>query len=164
MSERLELKKKVEALLFATQGLTAKKIGEVLKIKEKEVISLLSELKNDYEKRESAFTIDNTGDVWKLTIMSEQVPLVKNLIPSEFPKSLLETLAVIAWKNPVNQSDVIKVRGNKAYNHIKFLENAGLISSKPLGKSRELRLTDKFYEYFNADPDEIKKKLDPGAR
>ena len=151
-----DLKRKIEAVLFATQGLTVKKICETIKTNEKRVLKALKELQSDYESRDTAFILANTGDLWKMTVHSEHVPLVKDLIPSEFPKSLLETLAVIAWKNPANQSDVVKVRGNKAYNHIKFLVDAELISSKPRGRSRELKLTDKFYEYFNANPDEIK--------
>jgi len=153
------LKKKIEALLFATQGLTVKKISDKLSINDKVALKSLKELRSDYEKRDSAFIISEAGDLWKLTVQSEHVDLVKDLIPSEFPKSLLETLAVIAWKSPANQSQVIKVRGNKAYNHIKYLESAGLIISKPKGRSRELKLTDKFYDYFNSDSKEIKDKL-----
>lgn len=157
MSENL--KKKIEALLFATQGLTVKKICETLKAKDKEVKKTLEELKKDYDQRDSAFIISNSADLWKLTVHSEHVPIVKDLIPSEFPKSLLETLAVIAWKNPANQSNIIKVRGNKAYDHIKYLVDAGLITSSPKGRTKELKLTDKFYDYFNADPKEISDAL-----
>lgn len=155
-----ELSKKIEALLFATQGLTVKKICEVLKSDENNVINVLNELKDNYKSRDSAFIITDIGELWKLTVQSEHVPLVKDLIPSEFPKSLLETLAVIAWKNPAIQGDVIKLRGNKAYDHIKYLEDAGLVGAKPKGRSRELKLTDKFYEYFNSDPQNVKKQFD----
>ncbi|MBD3312128.1 SMC-Scp complex subunit ScpB [archaeon] len=155
------LKQQVEALLFATQGLTVKKMCETLNNKPKNVLRALKKLREDYSKRDSAFIITNINDVWKLTVHSEHVPVVKDLIPSEFPKSLMETLAVIAWKNPADQSDVVKVRGNKAYNHIKQLEDYGLISSKPKGRTKELKLTDKFYEYFNAEPGEIKDKFKP---
>jgi len=154
-----DLKKKIEALLFATQGLSVNKISETLKAKEKKVIKSLKELEEDYQKRDSAFIISKAADTWKLTVHSEHVPIVKDLIPSEFPKSLLETLAVIAWKNPADQSNVIKVRGNKAYDHIKYLLDAGLISSSPKGRTKELKLTDKFYDYFNANKKEIKEAL-----
>jgi segregation and condensation protein B len=151
---------KIEALLFATQGLSVKRIAEKLNSDEVVVTKGLECLKKLYDERDSAFIISNEGEIWKLTVKSEHVPLVKDLIPSEFPKSLLETLAVIAWKNPANQSQVIKVRGNKAYSHIKCLEDSGLIISKPRGKSRELKLTDKFYDYFNTDTKEVKQLFD----
>jgi segregation and condensation protein B len=154
------LKEKIEALLFATQGLTIQKISEALTIDEKNVLKILESLKKDYENRDSAFIITNIGSNWKLTVKSQHVPVVKNLIPSEFPKSILETLAVIAWKNPAKQSDVIKIRGNKAYNHINKLENYGFLVTKPNGRTCELKLTDKFYDYFNAEPSEIKKSLE----
>ncbi len=153
------LKKKIEAMLFATQGLTINKISEALKEEQEKVMKAINELVNDYKKRDSAFTIINEGELWKLTVKSEHVPVVKNLIPSEYPKSLLETLAVIAWKNPTTQSYVIKIRGNKAYNHINYLEQAGMITTSKKGRSKEIKLTDKFYEYFNANPTEIKNSL-----
>lgn len=156
------LKQRVEALLFATQGLSVKKICETLNCKPKAVVQALESLKDDYSKRDSAFIVTNTNNVWKLTVHSEHVPVVKDLIPSEFPKSVMETLAVIAWKNPVEQSDVVKVRGNKAYNHIKQLEDYELISSSPKGRTKELRLTDRFYEYFNTEPGEVKDKFSKG--
>jgi len=155
-----ELKRKIEALLFATQGLTVKRISETLNAGSDEVLRALGDLKLDYGSRASAFIISDEGELWKLTVQSEHVNLVKDLIPSEFPKSILETLAMIAWKNPANQSDIIKLRGNKAYDHIKSLEDQGLIQAKPQGRSRELKLSDKFYDYFNAKPDDVKTKFD----
>ncbi len=157
MSE--SLKEKIEALLFAMQEMELKKIAEALNEKEDNVLKTLKELKEEYEKRKSAFIISEEGDIWKLTIRQQHVPLVKKILPSEFPKSLLETLAVIAWKNPTLQSEVIKIRGNKAYDHIKELEKRGFIISSAKGKTRELKLTQKFFEYFNISEKEIKNKL-----
>lgn len=162
-----ELKRKIEALLFATQGLTVKRISETLNAGSDEVLKALGDLKLDYGTRESAMIISDEGELWKLTVKSQHVNLVKDLIPSEFPKSILETLAVIVSKNPsnrsdivINQSDIIKLRGNKAYDHIKSLEDQGLIQAKPLGRSRELKLTDKFYDYFDSNPEDVKNKFD----
>jgi len=154
-----ELERKIEALLFATQGLTTARIAEKLGSDEASVVRALNGLMKVYDERDSAFIISQQADLWKLTVRTEHVNLVKDLIPSEFPKSLLETLGVIAWKNPVKQSDVIKLRGNKAYNHIKSLENIGFVASVPRGKSCELKLTDKFYDYFNSEPGDVKKNF-----
>ncbi|MFA5406036.1 MAG: SMC-Scp complex subunit ScpB [Candidatus Nanoarchaeia archaeon] len=154
-----DLKQQIEALLFATQGLNVHKIVEKLGSNDKLVIQALNELSDDYNSRDSAFIISQQADLWKLMVKTKHVELVKDLIPSEFPKSLLETLGMIAWKNPARQSDIIKLRGNKAYNHIKQLEDIGFLTSNPKGKSCELKLTDKFYDYFNAEPNEIKKIL-----
>lgn len=159
MSENL--KEKIEALLFATQGMTTDQICNKIKNDKKAVEQALEELEQEYNSRPSAFIVTRQGDIWKLTVKSAHVSLVKDLIPSEFPKSILETLAVIAWKNPALQSFVIKLRGNKAYDHIKFLENKELIKLKKKGRTNELVLTNKFFEYFNTTPDDIKNFVKP---
>jgi len=159
MSENL--KEKIEALLFATQGLSAEQICDKLKAGKQAVDKALNELVSDYDSRTSAFLVAKQGDLWKLTVKSSHVQLVKDLIPSEFPKSILETLAVIAWKNPALQSTIIKIRGNKAYDHIKLLERRELIKIRKKGKTNELILSDKFYEYFNTTKEEIKNMIPP---
>ena len=67
----------------------------------------------------------------------------------EFTKAEQETLAIIAYKQPVKQSIVIKIRGNKAYDHIKKFKDLGLLIIKPQGHTLILELSDDFYEYFN---------------
>jgi len=154
------LKTQIEALLFATQGLTIKQLCEKTGKVERDVLKALKELEKDYKERDSAFIITCDADVWKLTVKSNHVPLVKDLIPSEFPKSILETLAIIAYKNPALQSEVIKIRGNKAYDHIKELEKLEFIRLKKKGRTNEITLADKFYEYFQTTPEKVKEEFD----
>ena len=72
----------------------------------------------------------------------------------------METLSVIAWKNPALQSDIIKIRTNKAYKHIGELEEAGFIESIKHGRTKLLKLTKKFYDYFDLEGDkDIKEAL-----
>ena len=68
---------------------------------------------------------------------------------AEFVKSEQETLAIIAYKQPIKQSVIIKIRGNKAYDHIKKFADLGLIKKKKVGHTYELSLSDDFYDYFN---------------
>ena len=77
---------------------------------------------------------------------------------AEFNKTEQETLAVIAYKQPVKQSIIIKIRGNKAYEHIKkFIEN-GLVIGKKMGHTKELKLSNDFFEYFHLKDKELKEK------
>jgi len=68
---------------------------------------------------------------------------------SEFSKAEQETLAIIAFKQPIKQSIIIKIRGNKAYDHIKRFTELGLLKKKKTGHTYELKLNDDFYDYFN---------------
>ena len=77
---------------------------------------------------------------------------------SELDRPTQETLAIIAYKNPALQSDVIKVRGNKAYDHIKFLKGDNFITSEKNGRTRLLKLTQKFFDYFDVVEDSLKLK------
>jgi segregation and condensation protein B len=70
---------------------------------------------------------------------------------AEFSKAEQETLAIIAFKHPIKQSVIIKIRGNKAYDHIKKFMELGLIKKKKMGHTYDLSLTESFYDYFNVN-------------
>ena len=70
---------------------------------------------------------------------------------TEFAKAEQETLAIIAYKQPIKQSVIIKIRGNKAYDHVKKFFDLGLIKKKKTGHTYELSLSDEFYDYFNIE-------------
>ena len=78
---------------------------------------------------------------------------------TELDKPLMQTLAVIAWKYPVLQADVIKIRHNKAYDHLKQLEELGFVSRQVFGRTRKLTLTPKFFEYFDLPSEEQAKEV-----
>jgi len=95
----------------------------------------------------------------KLTIKKEYLYLTEKLLSDcEFDMPTQETLAVVAYKNPVLQCDVIKMRGNKAYDHIKLLKDEGFVLSEKSGRTRLLKLAPKFFDYFDVVEDTIKPK------
>jgi segregation and condensation protein B len=65
----------------------------------------------------------------------------------------LKTLSFIALKQPVTQSYVVRVRGKLAYQHVKQLENLELVSESKLGRTKVLKTTRTFADYFNLSPD-----------
>jgi len=77
---------------------------------------------------------------------------------SEFSKSEQETLAIIAYKQPIKQSVLIRIRSNKAYDHIKKFSDLGLIKKKRMGHTYDLSLSDDFYDYFNVQDKNFKLK------
>jgi len=68
---------------------------------------------------------------------------------SEFTKAEQETLAIIAFKQPIKQSVITKIRGNKSYDHVKKFSDLGLIKKKKEGHTHILTLSDDFYDYFS---------------
>jgi len=91
--------------------------------------------------------------MWKMDVKPEFSGVVNRIAGgnSEFTKAEQETLAIIAYKNPIKQSVVIKIRGNKAYDHIKKFSDLGLIRKKKEGHTYILELSDDFYDYFNIE-------------
>lgn len=147
----------IEALLFATPtGLRAEEISQKIGIPPASCESLLKTLQK--EKSGSAVEIVFEGGGWRMRIRRDLADNVRNMvsIESEFDSSIVKTLAVIALKAPVKQSEVIKLRGNKAYDHILKLEEFGFISSKPHSRTKLLSIRQKFYDYFDIKKGEEK--------
>lgn len=149
--DQVELKNKIEAILFASGGkVEVDRISNLCKADAKEVLEMLNLLKNDYETKNSPLMVVEEGSAWKLTVREKYLPLVQKIMPElELGKSILETLAIIAWKQPLLQSDLIKARTNKAYDHISQLEESGFITKEKSGRTYIIKGTKKLYDYFD---------------
>lgn len=150
-SRDIENMKKVEAALFISGKFLSKQ--ELVALTDLNPILLDQALSKLADKYDDGFSIEivNKGDLWKMDIRKDYVDIVNRLATgnNEFSKAEQETLAVIAHKQPITQSKIIHIRGNKAYDHIhRFLE-LGLIKSKKAGRTKDLSLSDDFYDYFN---------------
>jgi len=143
--------KKVEAALFiAGRFLTLQELVMLTDINPlmiKEILEKLIEKYND----NSGIEIIEKGEGWKMDVRQEHVSMINKLATgsAEFTKAEQETLAVIAYKQPVKQSVIIKIRGNKSYDHIKHFIDIGLVQAKKAGRTKELKLSDDFFEYFH---------------
>ncbi len=146
-----ELKAKIESVLYCIpDGVTVDALANKLNLGLKaDVGKLLRELQKEYETRKGAIQLIQDGSRWKFSIPNEHTSLVLDAALPEFDKSILETLAYIGWRGGSRQCDVVRVRSNKAYNHIKLLIEKGFIESHKSGLSKWLQPTKKFYEYFN---------------
>ena len=150
-SEReIENLRKVEAALFIA--------GRFLSLKELVTLTdvnpiLLRKTLDDLSDKYKDFGVDiiRKDDLWKMDVAQEFVEMVNKLATgsSEFTRAEQETLAIIAYKQPVKQSVVVRIRGNKAYEHVKNFVSQGLINKKKAGHTAELTLTDEFHDYFH---------------
>jgi segregation and condensation protein B len=152
-----DFKKEIEAILFsAGRAVRIQELQLLLNLKNPGLIrESVREIISEYEVRDSPLMIVEEGEGWKLTVKEKFLPMVQRINPhTELSKTILETLSVIAWKQPALQSDVIKIRTNKAYEHIDELERLGFVSKERHGRSFLLKVTQKFLDYFdlpNAD-------------
>jgi segregation and condensation protein B len=92
-----------------------------------------------------------------MDVSTEYANMVNKLATgaSEFTKAEQESLAIIAYKQPMKQSVLVKIRGNKSYDHIKRFSELGLIVKKRSGHTWDLSLSDSFYEYFHVHGGEL---------
>lgn len=148
-----EYKSRVEAILFAVgKYLDDEQIAQLCDIDKRKVKKVLEELKNDYDSRDNALMIVQEGYRWKINVREKYLSLVRKVVAdTELSKSIMETLAVIAWKTPVYQNEIVRIRGNKCYDHIEELVNTGFVTKDKKGRSYILKTTEKFYNYFDID-------------
>lgn len=152
-------KKKIEAILFTTgKFMDVEEIARVCGVGSVGYVKqVLEKLKKEYEEKDSSLQIVQERNKYRLNIKKEYGLLANKLVSSsEFDAPTTKTLAVIAYKQPVMQADVIKIRGNKAYDHIRQLKEDGLVTSEKSGRTRILKLTSKFYDYFDTAVDSVK--------
>lgn len=144
--------KKIEAALFlSARFLNLQELVLLTDINPLMLRELIEKLIEKYNKEDSAIEIVVKENMWKMDVAKEYVGMVNKLATgsSEFTKAEQETLAVIAYKQPVKQSVIINIRGNKAYDHIKHFIEVGLVVGKRAGHTKELNLSDDFFDYFH---------------
>ncbi|HIG93251.1 TPA: SMC-Scp complex subunit ScpB [Candidatus Woesearchaeota archaeon] len=150
--------KKVEAVLFAVgKEITAERVAVLCQLEVSQVEGILAHLVAEYAQQDHSLQLVRKELGWKLTVKDEFVPLVSSLVSStELEKPLMETLAVIAWKYPIVQSEIIKLRGSSSYEHMARLEELGFVEKGKHGRTFKVKLTRKFFEYFDLPSEEAK--------
>ena len=144
--------KKIEAALFiAGRFMTLQDLVMLTDVNPLMLKELLERLIEKYNSDDSGIEIVVKENMWKMDVRQEYVSMINKLATgsAEFTKAEQETLAVIAYKQPVKQSIIINIRGNKAYDHVKKFIETGLVVGKRMGHTKELKLSEDFYEYFH---------------
>ncbi|MBQ6477460.1 MAG: SMC-Scp complex subunit ScpB [Bacilli bacterium] len=148
----------LEGLLFVVgeDGLSLDQISDVLDIKVEEAKELVKELKSDYESEERGLRIDFLGNKFKLTTKSEHKDyyskLIENPITNKLSQAALETLAIIAYNEPITRIKIDNLRGVSTVQIIRKLAAKGLIKesgrSDLPGRPILYETTDEFLDYF----------------
>ena len=150
--------KKVEAVLFAVgKDITTERVASLCSMDIKEVEAIMGKLIKLYSENNNSLKIIKKDNGWKLTVEDQFIPLVSNIVSStELERPLMDTLAVVAWRYPIVQSEIIKLRGSGAYEHMKLLEEQGFIAKERFGRTFKVKLTQKFFEYFDLPSEEAR--------
>jgi segregation and condensation protein B len=144
------------ALYVAGRPLDLRTLASVLKTRSKNKAQRLARvLMESYRLRDSALTILELEDErFVMQLKSEYTPFVRRLaIRPLLSVGPLKTLSYIAFRQPVPQSQVIDVRGQHAYDHVKQLVDLNLIWRERAGRSQVLRTTEFFADYFGLSHD-----------
>jgi segregation and condensation protein B len=149
----MSLKPRIEAVLFLTdKPLAAAAIAQLVNVDVQAVRQSILELIHDYEERNSALEIADDGG-YMMQVKDEYATFANDLAPIDLPVSVVRTLSAIAIKQPVLQSEIVRIRGAGAYDHVKELLEKELITKKEEGRSPLLGTTKKFQEYFRLSQD-----------
>ena len=142
---------KVEAVLYLKgRPLSKKNLSEITNTDINSINIALKELKEKYSNTKSAIELNEVNNCYCLELKSTLNEFLEDLLPSELRTSELRTLATIAIKKKILQSDLIVLRGSGAYEHIKELTNKNFIIKRKQkdGKSYWLSLSEKFFQTF----------------
>ena len=145
---------KIEAILYLKgQPLLLAEIAEYAGCDRATAQEGLIELIDDYAHRESALEVVETSVGYSLQLKSGFQELVQTLIPVELGVGALRTLAAIALKSPITQSELVEIRGSGAYQHVQELVEIGFVHKRRQADCRShwLHVTSKFRQYFQLE-------------
>ena len=158
-----DIKNRIEAVLFTVgRFVDLDELSKLTGIASKGTLNeALQSLINYYKNNSNSLEIVEDNSKFKLNLKKEYLYLTAQLLDqTEFDKPTQETLALIAYKQPVLQSYIIKLRGNGAYDHISRLKELEFIESEKSGRTRLIKTSAKFYDYFDVVGEELKQKLE----
>jgi segregation and condensation protein B len=144
----------IEAILYLKgKPLSLLEIAEYAGCDREAAQDALIELMADYAHRDSALEVVETPTGYSLQLRGSFESLVQSLIPAELGTGALRTLAAIALKEPIAQTELIDLRGSGAYQHIQELIELGFVSRRRQteGRSYWLQVTEKFHQRFEVE-------------
>jgi segregation and condensation protein B len=156
----------IEAALYVTgRPIDIKTLGSVIGFRsEDKTRQLARQLKENYGNNGSCLEILELSDGrFVMQLKPQYVKHVKRLATRQLlTPGPMRTLSFIAYRQPVAQSYLARVRGNLSYSHVRQLREMGLITEERLGRTKILRTTANFADYFNLSHDTVgmKKQLE----
>lgn len=154
----MKLEAITEGLLFVVgeEGLTLNQLMDILNADIETVREILSNLKNKYEKEDSGIRINFLGNTFKLTSKKEHKEYFQKLIENPesnvLTQAALETLAIVAYNEPITRIQVDEIRGVSSSQMIRKLVAKGFLKevgrSDAAGRPILYKTTSEFLDYF----------------
>jgi segregation and condensation protein B len=156
-------KRLVESVLFsASKPVSISEINEATNLSRNQIKTTIEELIEDYNiirKNETSMEVVKAGDKYAMQVKKQYADQSIIISKPEIESNLLKTLTLICFHQPVKQSNLRRMIGEKAYEQVDELVGLKLIHTKRHGSTEMLTTTKLFPEYFgieSTDPDEIK--------
>jgi segregation and condensation protein B len=155
----------VEAALFVSENpVSVKKLSEITGITStKDLKDILEMIKKEFDEDSHGVELILTSEGYQFQVKDKFLEKVSGLTTySDISRGALRTLSLVAIRQPMLQSEIIKIQGNKAYNYIKSLEKKGLIRTEKVSRTKSISTTKEFERYFGKSLEEIRGKLKIG--
>ncbi|KSU85631.1 MULTISPECIES: SMC-Scp complex subunit ScpB [Fictibacillus] len=158
MKQSAEQKAVIEGLIFVSgeEGIDKKQMADVLQVSLTEVEALLEELLNDYRSGSRGMEIIEIAGSYQFVTKREHASYYERLVAAPSHTSLsqaaLESLAIIAYKQPITRAEIEEVRGVKTEKPLQTLSSKGLIAemgrAEGTGRAILYGTTKSFLEHF----------------
>lgn len=157
-------KSRLEAALFlAEEPVDNQEIADILDLGSMGYVDMLiEEYEDELEEDHRGLELVKTPDGYELKVKNHHLDHVSHLAPhQDLNEGQLRTLSLIAYNAPVEQTDIVEIRGNRAYQHVKEMVKRGFISKEKDGRTAILDVTDHFLDYFELESiEEFKQRFD----
>jgi segregation and condensation protein B len=125
----------LEAILFVAEApVPVSELAEVLELPTSDTVDLLTGLRRELDERGAGTVLREVAEGWRLYSHPDAYPYLERFAASATPRRMsaaaLETLAVVAYRQPVSRSQISEIRGVDSDSAVRTLERLGLIEEK----------------------------------
>ncbi|MDB3870807.1 SMC-Scp complex subunit ScpB [Euryarchaeota archaeon] len=140
----------LEAIMFTSgRSMSTDELSKIVDKTSVDVNTALSELQARIKRRQdSALQLTEVSGRWIFEVRPSLSPHLPESFRPDTPQRLLPAAALIAYHQPMAQSQLVEMLGQRAYDHVRELANLGLIDRRRDGLTRRLTTTRRFAEYF----------------
>lgn len=153
----------LEAAIFVSdKPLSVERLSQIVGVGSQEAVKkLLIQLQTELKREDRGVELVETPEGYEIRIKAEYREKVARLAPlADLSDGMLRTLAIVAAKQPVKQSLIVKYQGNKTYGYVVKLEEKGLIKTEKFSRTKIITTTQDFEKYFGKSSEDIKKMLE----
>lgn len=152
----------IEAALFISSDPVA--LNTLSKISgitsKKELEEILGQIMQEHQVDTKGIELAVTPEGYQFRVKDSFIDRVSSLTPhSDLTDGMLRTLGLVALRQPMAQSQIVKIQGNKSYGYIQKLEKKGLIVAEKVGRTKVLKTTKEFERYFGKSLKDIQESL-----